>query len=190
MNTEMMAENTIPSEHVNRQVLHLLSGVSTHGDQHLAEVERDLVQVDGLLEEAIKKLCASFMAIHQAVAMQQAALDSMRPDAAPSADLAAQMKTIHEEINRHVGAAMTGLQFQDMTSQLIGRMVKHLSGLREVFGALDGGAPSLPESGDRALIDMLDRISDRVGARCTELSAGVRSTVNQRHMESGDVELF
>jgi hypothetical protein len=37
---------------------------------------------------------------------------------------------------------------------------------------------------------MLNHISDRVGARCTELESGVRSTVNQRHMNSGDIELF
>ena len=60
----MVANNNMtPREQMNQQVLHLLSGVSTHGDQHLAEVERDLVQMDVLLEEAIKKLGESFMAI-------------------------------------------------------------------------------------------------------------------------------
>jgi hypothetical protein len=29
-----------------------------------------------------------------------------------------------------------------------------------------------------------------VGAHFSELEGGVRSTVNQRHMESGDIELF
>jgi hypothetical protein len=179
-----------PGELMNTQVVRLLSGVSVHGDQHLAEVEQDLVQMDVLLDEAIKKLCASFMAIHQAVAMQQEALNVMLSDGMSKADYAERSKAIHGEIKRHVGAAITGLQFQDMTSQLIRRMTLHLTGLRDVFGALDANGAALPDNGDEALLTMLNHISDRVGAHFSELEGGVRSTVNQRHMESGDIELF
>jgi len=178
------------SEKMNKQVMHLLSGVSIHGDQHLAEVERDLVQMDVLLEEAIKKLGSSFMAIHLAISKQQETLGSMLSEDGSSPDLAVRLGAIQSEINGHVGAAITGLQFQDMTSQLIGRMVNHLTGLRGVFGELDSSETALPESGNEALLERLNQISDRVGARCTELAGGVRSTVNQRHMESGDIELF
>ncbi|MBW8328516.1 MAG: chemotaxis protein [Thiobacillus sp.] len=186
----MISHEAQPSELMNVQVVRLLSGVSVHGDQHLAEVERDLVQMDVLLNEAIKKLCASFMAIHHAVDLQQAALDSLLADNMRTPEYAARFKTLRGEIDRHVGAAVTGLQFQDMTSQLIGRMVQHLAGLRNVFGALDTKGTDMPESGNEALLAMLNHISDRVGAHCTELAGGVRSTVNQRHMNSGDIELF
>ena len=178
------------SEQINEQVMNLLSGVSTHGDHHLAEVQRDLVQMDGLLDEAIKKLCASFMAIHSAVARQEEALDSLLKDGLSVPDYAARVEKIHGEINQHVGAAVTGLQFQDMTSQLIGRMVQHLTGLRDVFGALDSNGATLPESSNEALLEVLGDISDRVGMHCNEMACGVRSTVNQRHMESGDIEFF
>ncbi len=177
-------------DRVNKQVMSLLSGVSTHGDHHLAEVERDLVQMDVLLEEAIKKLGNSFMAIHEAVERQQKALDSMLARDLTAQEYAARLEAIHADISQHVSAAMTGLQFQDMTSQLIGRMVQHLTGLRDVFGALDTDEPVLPESGDKDLLATLEHISERVGARCTEMAGGIRSTVNQRHMESGDIELF
>jgi hypothetical protein len=179
-----------PAELMNIQVVRLLSGVSVHGDQHLAEVERDLVQMDVLLGEAIKKLCASFMAIHHAVDLQQEALNSLLADKLAAPEYAARFETLRGEIDQHVGAAVTGLQFQDMTSQLIGRMVQHLAGLRSVFGALDANGAVLPESGNEALLTMLNDISDRVGAHCSELASGVRSTVNQRHMNSGDIELF
>lgn len=185
----MLPQETPSGELMNTQVVRLLSGVSTHGDQHLAEVEQDLVHMDVLLDEAIKKLCASFMAIHQAVAMQQDALNDMLSGGMSSADYAERIKTIHGEIKRHVGAAMTGLQFQDMTSQLIRRMALHLAGLRDVFGALDANGTA-PESSDAALQTMLSHISNRVGAHFSELEGGVRSTVTQRHMESGDIELF
>jgi len=186
----MPAKDTPPSEQLNAQVMHLLSGVSAHGDQHLAEVERDLVQMDGLLDEAIKKLCASFMAIHQAVDLQQEALNGLLAGDMQAADYAARFEALRGEINQHVGAAITGLQFQDMTSQLIGRMVQHLAGLRDVFGALDTNGSILPESNNEALLATLNHISERVGVCCTERAGGVRSTVNQRHMESGDIELF
>ncbi len=174
---------------MNTQVMHLLADVSLHGEQHLVEVERDLMQMEMLLDDAIKKLCASFMAIHQAVTQQQT-LNSMLSDDGSNADYITRFEALHGEIHRHVGAAVTGLQFQDMTSQLIRRMVLHLAGLRDVFGALDTNGSVHPESTHDSLLEVLDHISDRVGARCTELAAGVRSTVNQQHMESGEIELF
>ena len=176
---------TQSGETMNPQFLRLLSGVTVHGDQHLSEVERDLVQMDVLLDEAIKKLCASFMAIHDAVALQQETLRSMLSSGAPAPDCVARFEAIQGEINRHVGAVVTGLQFQDMTSQLIRRMVLHLAGLREVFGALDARG-----SGGEDVLAMLSRINDRVGAQSGEVVGVARSAVNQRHMESGDIELF
>ncbi|HEX7972462.1 MAG TPA: chemotaxis protein [Thiobacillus sp.] len=173
---------------MNTPVMRLLSGMSVHGDQHLAEVEQDLVQMGVLLDEAIKKLCASFMAIHQAVALQQEALNGMHA----AGDEAARFAAIHAEIDRHIGAAVTGLQFQDMTSQLIRRMALHLAGLRDVFGMLNtrtNGSPILPESGSDEILAMLNQIGDQVGHGAGR-AGGVRSTVNQRHMESGDIELF
>lgn len=187
----MLAREPRPDDSMNAQVMRLLSGVSVHGDQHLAEVERDLVQMDVLLDEAIKKLCASFMAIHQAIHLQQETLKSIATAGKPLSDEVARFDALNEEIDRHVGAAVTGLQFQDMTSQLIGRMVQHLAGLRDVFGALGtDGTAALPESGSDEMLAMLSHISDRVGSRCSELAGAARSTVNQRHMESGDIELF
>ena len=187
----MLSQEPRPGESMNAQVMRLLSDVSAHGDQHLAEVERDLVQMDALLGEAIKKLCTNFMAIHHAIGLQQETLKSLLSVEQVAPELAARMEALREELGQHVGAAITGLQFQDMTSQLIGRMVQHLAGLRDVFGALGAnGAADLPESGSDEMLAMLNHISDRVGARCGELAGVIRSTVNQRHMESGDIELF
>jgi hypothetical protein len=186
----MAANDTPAGERLNAQVMQLLSGVSEHGDQHLAEVERDLVQMDELLDEAIKKLCASFMAIHRAVDLQQEELNALLGDGMPSPASVARIEALRGEIKQHVGAAVTGLQFQDMTSQLIGRMVQHLAGLRDVFGALGTNGSVLPESSNEALLATLNQISERVGTCCTVRAGGVRSTVNQRHMDSGDIELF
>ena len=186
----MAEENMSPSERMNIQVVRLLSGVSQHSDQHLAEVERDLVQVDTLLSEAIKKLCNSFMAVHQAVDKQQAALAELRSDGLSASEYAQRFEALQAEINQHVSAAVTGLQFQDMTSQLIGRMAEHVAGLRHVFAALDAPSTGRSEDDGEAVLAALNQVSDQVEARIDKLEGGVRSTVNQRHMESGDIELF
>ena len=186
----MVPKDASASEQINLQVVHLLSGVAEHGDLHLAEVERDLAQMNLLLDEAIKKLCSSFMAIHHAVDLQQEALNHVLAEGMPASEHVARFEGLRGEISQHVGAAVTGLQFQDMTSQLIGRMARHLAGLRDVFGALDVNRSISPESSNEATLAVLDDISDRVTTRFSELEGVVRSTVNQRHMESGDIELF
>lgn len=55
----------------------LLAAVSDHGKQHLVEVEADLLQTTFLLSEAIEKLGASFMAVHEAVTEQQQVINSL-----------------------------------------------------------------------------------------------------------------
>ena len=65
-----------------------------------------------------------------------------------------------------------------------------LAGLRDVLGAFDAYGPVLPETGHEALLARVNLIGSRVGARGTGVAERARSTVNQRHMESGDIELF
>ncbi|MGB2832358.1 MAG: hypothetical protein WBC07_05365 [Methylotenera sp.] len=55
----------------------LLAAVSDHGKQHLVEVEADLLQTTFLLSEAIEKLGASFMAVHEAVTEQQQVINAL-----------------------------------------------------------------------------------------------------------------
>jgi len=186
----MIPKEISPGEELSMRVMRLLSLASEHGDQHLAEVERDLVQMDVLLDEAIKKLCASFMAIHRVADLQRDVLNSLLADGQSTSEHAARFEALRGELDQHIGTAVTGLQFQDMTSQLIGRMALHLAGMRDVFGALDVNESVPPESGTEALLAVLGKVSDRVAARFSELEGVVRSTVNQRHMESGDIELF
>jgi hypothetical protein len=181
-----MRPRETPPDELSTEVRQLLSGVSIHGDWHLGEIEQDLVQMAVLLDEAIRKLCDSFMAIHGTVGQQQEALDDMLSAGGATPDPAARFEALRGEISLHVDTAVTGLQFQDMTSQLIGRMGRHLADLRDVLGALDAHGPALPDAGDDSLPARLTRIGSRVGTRT---GAG-GSAVSQRHMESGDIELF
>ncbi|MEW6590599.1 MAG: chemotaxis protein [Pseudomonadota bacterium] len=188
----MALEDMPPTGRLDVKVMRLLTGVAEHGDRHLVELEQDLVQMDALLAEAINKLVASFMALNQAIERQQETLGGLTAGGALPPEAVAQLEAARGDITAYIGAAVTGLQFQDMTSQLVGRMTRHLEGLRAVFGALEVcpiETPGGENNGDAALA-VLNDISDSVMARFAELDGVARSTVNQRHMDSGDIELF
>jgi hypothetical protein len=173
------------------QVSHLLSSLSDHGTQHLTEIESDLAQTSILLGEAIQKLGASFMAIHEAVSAQQQTIDALLAsgrDIAP--EIAEQMKARQQEIGLHVNAVVTGLQFQDMTSQLIGRTVQRAAGLREVLGDLGSGSSSISESSAEEIVAALTSINSVLEEQSGKLESALYKAVCQTHMESGDVELF
>lgn len=173
------------------QVRHLLSNLSDHGTQHLAEIETDLVQTNILLAEAIQKLGASFMAIHEAVSAQQQAIDALLASGTGiPAESVAQIKARQEEVGQHVNAAVTGLQFQDMTSQLIGRTMQRVTGLREVLDGVASGSSGIPESSAEELLAALTSINSVLEEQSVKLENALYKAVCQTHMESGDIELF
>ena len=182
-----MTRKKILGSHVKR----LLSGVSDHGKKHLTEVETDLIQTELLLEEAIDKLTASFMAIHSAVGSRQEAIDKLLAGGLPSAEESALLGAMSGEIGEHVNSAITSMQFQDMTSQLIDRTLKRVTGLREFLGTLGAhGADVLPESGSEEIVELLGKVSMALAIQSLELRSVLRKAVNQQHLESGDIELF
>src|SRR5690606_20716717 len=109
----------------------VLSLLSAHARLHLNEVETDLIQTNLLLKEAIDKLGGSFMALHKAVVIQQQIVERLL--AAPADEREPAMQALRKNvaaIDSHVNSAVTGLQFQDMTDQLIGRTIQRVVGLR------------------------------------------------------------
>jgi hypothetical protein len=173
------------------QIKRLLSSLSDHGSQHLTEVETDLVQTTYLLSEAIDKLGASFMAIHEGVAAQHAALELLLNGAAATPEMMSKLKLLQGEVAQHVNAAVTGLQFQDMTSQLIGRTVRRIAGLRDLLGEVgSSSADMLQESEQAEIISLLNEINQALDEQSSKLESVLWKAVNQTHMESGDIELF
>jgi hypothetical protein len=176
---------------LSSQVKRLLSSLSGRGTLHLTEIETDLAQTDFLLGEAIEKLGASFMAIHQAVSAQQALVDMLLANSAPSAEIRQKLDAVQSEIGQHIGSAVTGLQFQDMTSQLIGRTVRRVNGLRDVLAALgSSSAGMMPEIDTMEMIAALNDINKTLDDQSTKLESVLWKAVSQTHMESGDIELF
>lgn len=182
-----MTRKKILGSHVKR----LLSGVSDHGRRHLNEVETDLVQTKLLLEEAIDKLTASFMAIHQTVGGRQDAIDRLLAGEVPGADERERLAGMSGEIGGHVNAAVTSMQFQDMTSQLLDRTLRRVNGLRDFLATLSAhGDDIVPESDSEEIVEGLGKVSMALAIQSLELRSMLRKSVEQRHLESGDVELF
>jgi hypothetical protein len=182
-----MTRKKILGSHVKR----LLSGVAVHGRRHLNEVETDLLQAELLLEEAIDKLTSSFMAIHSAVGARQHTIDLLLAGGTPSAEQSAHLSGMSGEIGVHVNSAITSMQFQDMTSQLIDRTIRRVAGLREFLGTLsEHGDSILPDTGSEEIVDHLGKVSMALAIQSLELRSVLRKSVNQQHLESGDIELF
>jgi cyanate lyase len=182
-----MSKRKLLSSNVKR----LLSGVSDHGARHLTEIDADLMQVSSLLIEAIEKLGANFMAIHQTVSAQQETINLLLTGGKPSEEDAAKLFGMANEIGSHVNAAVTCMQFQDMTSQLIDRTQKRVSGLREFLQTLGShGAEILAESNNDEIAVLISMINMNLAIQSLELKSVLRKAVNQQHLECGDIELF
>jgi hypothetical protein len=157
------------------EIKKLLTGLSEHGSQHLSEIETDLVQTNILLSEAIEKLSASFMAIHEAVSAQQQMVDALLAQAPAAA----------------VGELKSKAAQMDMTNQLIGRAMQRLVGVRDVLEVLGTHSAAIPGEADQSqLQDLLEQANVSLKTQSINLENELWKAVRQTHMESGDVELF
>lgn len=182
-----MTRKKILGSHVKR----LLSGVSVHGGRHLTEVEADLLQTELLLEEAIDKLTGSFVAVHAVVGARQEAIDRMLAGGELTLEDRTLLGSMSNDVSTHVNTAITSMQFQDMTAQLIERTLRRVSGLRDFLGTLnDHGAGIAPDTGSDEIVDRLGKVSVALAIQSLELRSTLRRSVEQKHLESGDVELF
>jgi hypothetical protein len=173
------------------QIKNLLSGLAGQGNQHLTEVETDLIQTTFLLNEAIGQLGASFLAIHEGVAAQQQLIELLRSGATLTPEQDERLKAIPLEIGQNVNAAVTGLQFQDITSQLISRTVKRVTGLRDVLTNIGAnGSRLMPDSETEDIVSALNSINKILENQSVKLENVLWKAVCQTHMKSGDVELF
>ena len=69
--------------------------------------------------------------------------------------------------------------------------LRRVSGLREFLTTLsEHGADIAPDSHSEEIVDRLGKVSMALAIQSLELRSMLRKSVEQRHLESGDVELF
>ena len=164
----------------------LLTDVSAEGIAHLEEVQADLAQTRLLLGEAIARLTDGFGALHAAVSVQRAAAEQLQRQAAGAGEGQAQLHAAAAAIDTHVQAMVTALQFEDMTSQLIAQAGRRIAGLLGILNGVGDGARGLAD-GD---LTQLDTLRAEMAAQSRELAGLLARSVDQQHLESGDITLF
>jgi len=173
------------------QLKRLLSSVAEHGHQHLGQIEADLIQTNFLLAEAIRKLNAGFMAMHTSICLQQEIVTMLLTETADDGRYAARLDAVSAEMGAHVNAAVTSLQFEDMTSQLIGRALQRIAGLDKVLETLGAGSSGMrAETGIEDIVARLSDVNRLLEQQSGKLESDLWKAVCQTHMESGDIELF
>ena len=66
-----------------------------------------------------------------------------------------------------------------------------VSGLREFLGTLDEhGSGIRPETGSDEIVERLGKVSMALAIQSLELRSVLRKSVEQQHLESGDIEMF
>lgn len=182
-----MASQTIPVEELKQ----LLVSLGGWGEEHLEHVETDLNRANVLLREAIAMLVDGFMSINKAAQEQQRLLLALGGSEQLSqqqlAEIAAQSRKIEGEVNRVV----TGMQFEDMTNQLLSRALKRVAGLKILLLAMaDEHETLLPGHGHEDIAAILQRMSESLNTKRASMHQDLQSSVNQQHMGAGEVELF
>ncbi|EUJ10686.1 hypothetical protein Meth11DRAFT_1514 [Methylophilaceae bacterium 11] len=166
----------------------LLTAVANHGNQHLVEVESDLQQTAFLLNEAIEKLSTSFMKIHDLIAHQHNLLvTSGQLDEA----MTFAIEEYEEKIGNEVNSVVTGMQFQDMTSQLLHRTINRVNGLKALLQELSEHGYDMDAQREHDdIAKFLVNINDILHAGSHALSGNLRKAVGQKDMATGDIDLF
>ena len=139
-------------------------------------------------EESINKLAAKDMTF---------VMDSKKHVESMMEDLAALNRTIAKngdelnqisaKVEQNVAMAVSTLQFQDMSSQLIGHAQMRLSALQEVVNELAKGAGQMGRS---EYLEQLARCKGSLHQHVVSLDEKKSNPVAQDNFNTGDIELF
>lgn len=178
---------TLPIEELRE----LLAAVSTHGDRHLLEIETDLQQTSFLLNEAIEKLSQSFMSVYAQLTDQQGALQQLADAGKLQPEEMAQLQVFQDNIGQEVNKVVTGMQFQDMTNQLLQRTINRVNGLKYLLQELSSHQfPMAAEDEHQEIRQFIAQINHQFDLGSQHLNGHLRKSVSQQDMQTGDIDLF
>ena len=157
-----------------------LSTRSTHFSQaireHVDVVYREIKDAEGAISQLADKDMTFALDSRKKIQTMLDDLDAMNQH---TVKVVQELDRISLEVGEGVNAAVTALQFQDMSSQLIGQIGKHsarLGALAVGLGALDGRPPG--------------EWGERLRKEVTELGRPLSNPVAQTSLSAGEVELF
>ncbi len=178
---------TLPIEELRE----LLAAVSRHGDWHLLEIETDLQQTAFLLDEAIEKLSGSFMTVYAQLMEQQAAVQLLVEAGKLQPEEMQQLQVYQDSIGQEVNKVVTGMQFQDMTNQLLQRTIHRVNGLKELLHELSSHQfPMAAEDEHEEIGRFIMQLNQKFDQGSQHLTGHLRKSVNQQDLATGDIDLF
>lgn len=179
--------NTLPIEELRA----LLAAVSRHGDWHLLEIDTDLQQTTFLLNEAIDKLSSSFMQIYTQISAQQAAMQTLVDAGKLEPEAVQQLQVFQERVGHEVNKVVTGMQFQDMTNQLLQRTIHRVNGLKGLLQELSAHQfPMAAEAEHDEIKHFILYLNQHFDQGSQHLIGHLRKSVSQQDMATGDIDLF
>ncbi|MGP1718213.1 MAG: chemotaxis protein [Methylophilus sp.] len=178
---------TLPIEELRE----LLAAVSRHGDRHLLEIETDLQQTTFLLNEAIEKLSTSFMNVHAQLTEQQAVIKLLAESGKLHPDVVQQLQVFEDNIGNEVNKVVTGMQFQDMTNQLLQRTINRVNGLKTLLQELSSHQfPMAADNEHEEIRRFIMQLNQNFDQGSHHLTGNLRKSVNQQDLATGDIDLF
>ena len=157
-----------------------LSTRSTHFSQaireHVDVVYHEIKDAEGAISQLADKDMTFALDSRQKIQHMLDDLDAMNQH---TVKVVQELDRISLEVGDGVNAAVTALQFQDMSSQLLGQVGKHsarLGALAVGLGALDGREPG--------------EWGERLRGEVAELGRPMSNPVAQTSLSAGEVELF
>ncbi|WP_152218969.1 methyl-accepting chemotaxis protein [Pseudomonas sp. SCB32] len=157
-----------------------LSTRSTHFSQaireHVDVVYQEIKDAEGAIAQLADKDMSFALDSRKKIQTMLDDLDAMNQH---TVKVVQELDRISLEVGDGVNAAVTALQFQDMSSQLLGQIGKHgarLAALAVGLGALDSREPQ--------------EWGERLRAEVAELGRPLSNPVAQTSLSAGEVELF
>ena len=100
---------------------------------------------------------------------------------------AVELNQINAKVERNVAVAVSTLQFQDMSSQLIGHAQMRMAALQEVANEMSKGADSLNR---QEYLEQIAAYNRLLHEHVVTLDAKKSNPVAQDNFDTGDIELF
>ncbi len=139
-------------------------------DTHMVAAIADIRQINLILDEAVSKLNNSFFLINHSLDANRDSLNDL----------------VFDTLTPSLNSAVTALQFHDLTSQLSSRLVNRLDGISEILECTQ----HLGSDKSEITVEVLNILNARVLEHNDNLHKKFNQSLNQQHMECGDVELF
>ena len=139
-------------------------------------------------EGSINQLAASDMTyvMDSKKHVQEMMLDLTKLNESIAKD-ALELKRINAKVEQSVSTAVSTLQFQDMSSQLIGHARMRMAALQEVANQMSRGASRL---NGRDYLEQISAYTNLLHEHVVSLDAKKTNPVAQENFSTGDIELF